>query len=49
MATELYEHAVDDGDFESFVNSEAVNVAGEKASAPVVAQLAAMIRTVFQQ
>ena len=41
-------HSVDDGDFDSYVNSEAVNIAGDPRSAALVAELAAQIRAVFR-
>ena len=47
-AVELYAHSVDDGDFDSYVNSEAVNIAGDPRSAALVAELAAQIRAVFR-
>jgi iduronate 2-sulfatase len=47
-AVELYTHEAGDGGFDSYVNGEAVNIAGEVVNRALVEMLAVQIRNVFQ-
>ena len=47
VAIELYAHTASDGDFNSYLNGEGVNIATDTANVQVLKELAAQIRTVF--